>query len=493
MIKKLILSAFVVPVLLGLASCGEEKAPPPKQPNVIMIVAGDLSPTDIGPYGGSIPTPNLDRLAAMGTVFDQGYTAASQVGPARAALASGRYPQTFGYQYDTGNVRKTINARAGMPDDVILVQERLQSFGYTTALFGSWQLGAAPDFYPMYRGYDSFWGTLGAYTAYTEPRREDSVFKQTTKYRLPPSRSRFNTVFTGQRATTVNNIKEYLTDDMGDQITKFLDEKIKETKASQENPPSTNFDQPYFVWASFHAPREPLTALEADMVGLENFGTKERQIYGAMVKALDRNIGKILDRLEAAGTLEDTLIIFTADRGCDSAAKTCPCDTLRAGAPSFREGGLRVPLIVSMPNRLARGQRVSAPVISMDLTATIVEMTDPRPRVVPEFDGEDLTPLLTGSRAQLGARTLFWQQYPLSAAVSGTKKILMDGESNRPMLYDLERDPSEQTNLASGDIYTASELETQLDLWRQNNAYPLWDGGKSYPVTICGTEEYILR
>lgn len=493
MIKNFIRSIFLFSAPVLLASCAEEKAQPRPQPNVIMIVAGDLLPSDLGPYSGGIPTPNLDRLASIGTVFDRAYAAASQVGPARAALASGRYPQRFGYQYDTGNVRKTITARTGMPDNVLLVQERLQSYGYTTALYGSWHLGAAPDFYPMYRGYDSFWGTLGAYTAYTDTRRQDAEFAQTQKYRLPPSRSRFNTIFAGQRATTVSNMKQYLTDDMGDQIVKFLDEKMARQAENSIQTSAMNIEPPFFVWASFHAPREPLTALKADLVGLEAFGNKNRQIYAAMVRALDRNVGKVLDAVERAGRLEDTLIVFTSDRGCDSAAQTCPCGTLRAGAPTFREGGLRVPLIVSMPGRLAKNQRVKDPVISMDLTATIVEMTNPRPRVIPEFDGEDLTPLLTGSRQTLGQRTLFWEQFPLSAAVSGTNKILMDGESNRPKLYDLERDPSEQIDLASGDIYTASELETQLDVWRQSNAYPLWDGGKSIPVTICGTEEHILQ
>lgn len=484
--------ATLLAALCFLSACGVEEAERIKPPMVIVISAGDIALEDLGPYGGPIPTPNLDRLAAIGTVFDRAYSASPQIGPARAALVTGQYPQRFGYHFDPGTVRESLTEKTGVPESVVLLPERMQSYGYTTTLFGSWHLGAAPNFYPMFRGYDAFWGTLGAYTSYTRPRRSDTTFVKTKKYRLAPSRSRFNAVFTGQDADTVSNTTLYLTDDMGDQISREISRTLRDvnTQAPQDGRVPR---KPLFVWAAFHAPREPLTALSADMVGLEALGSKERQVYGAMVRALDRNIGKLLDTLDRKGALEDTLIIFTADRGCDIATGTCPCGTLRGGAPTFREGGLRVPLIISMPKHFESGGRVSEPVISMDIAKTIIELADPAPRFIPELDGADLTPILKDNTAAIPKRILFWEQFPYSAAVRGDTKILLDGTSNRAKLYDLVNDPSEKTDISELDIYTVSEIETKLDIWRGNNMIPRWEGFKSTSMQVCGRTEYGLR
>lgn len=482
-----------------LAACGEETPEPMRQPSVIIITAGDVALEDLSPYGGPISMPNLDRLAAMGTVFDRAYTASPQAGPARAALATGQYPQRFGFHYDLGPVRESLTAKTGIPDDVTLLPERMQSYGYTTMLFGSWQLGASPPFYPLFRGYDVFWGSLGANTSYTVPRRTDTSFARTPKYRLAPSRSRFNTIFTGDKADTVSNTSRYLTDDMGDEVAREITRIFRRNAPTPQaagdsgTQPEASETKPFFLWAAFHAPREPLTALKKDMEGLEGLGSKHRQVYGGMVKALDRNIGKILDTLESQGALEDTMIIFTADRGCDSAAQTCPCGTLRGGAPTFREGGLRVPLIISMPSTFQAGSRVKDPVISMDIAATIIALSDPSQRFVPELDGVDLTRTLKDPSKPVGKRVLFWDQFPFSAAIRGDTKILLDGTSSRAKLYDLAADPGELEDGAEEDFYTVSEIETKLDLWRDNNIIPAWEGYKSASMQICGSEEHGLQ
>lgn len=483
--------ALVAAFLVFLQACGGEDAAPFKQPSIVLITAGDIAFEDLGTYGGPIPTPNLDRLAATGTVFTNAYAAAAQPGPARAALASGRYPQRFGYQFDTGGVRKTITERSGMPDSVVLLPELLQALGYRTAMFGSWHLGAAPNFYPMFRGFDSFWGTLGASTAYTQPRKDSAVFVQTDNYRLPPSRSRFNTVFAGRQAETVNNTGLYLTDDMGDQVVAEIDDKMApqpaDTAAVEVNPP-------LFLWASFHAPREPLTALKSDIASLEDFsGSAARKAYAGMIVALDRNVGKILDALEAQGQLDQTLVIFTADRGCDAAVNTCPCKSLRGGAPSFREGGLRVPLIMSLPSQFAGGNIVSASVMAIDITPTVIALANSKPRFMTDVDGVDLRNALQGDASRLRGRTIFFEQYPLAAAIYGNNKLLLDGQSNSAKLYNLAQDPGEATDLASGDVYTVSELETKLDVWRQSNTYPLWEGYNTETMRICGADEQVLR
>ncbi|MEO0412240.1 MAG: sulfatase-like hydrolase/transferase [Pseudomonadota bacterium] len=470
-----------------LASCGETNTQQQVQPHVILITAGDLAQSDLSAYGGPIPTPNIERIVQKGVLFTQGYAAAAQAGPSRAALASGQYPQRFGFMFDTGPVRPTIRDNIGMPDTITMVQERLRALGYKTAMFGSWNLGARPEFYATKRGFDYFWGTLGDSTAYIAPREEGVVFTKTARYRLPPSRSRFNTVFSGALADTVNNNKRYLTDDMGDKVADYIERIANDASTAPSE------DKPLFLWAAFHAPRAPLTALEEDFDGLPDLGSKERNTYGAMVRALDRNIGKILDALEAAGAADNALIVFTADRGCDALAGTCPCEGLRGGAPSVRQGGLIVPFIAAFPGGKQAGTSVDVPVMPFDITATIMDYADPEDRLLPEFDGRSLTELLEGKLRRFEQRPLFWQQTPLVAMLMNGQKLVANGEDNVPELFDLSVDPQEQNDIASANAYAVSDMETRLDVWQQANTYPKWLSSTYKSRTVCGTKEYIIE
>lgn len=470
-----------------LASCGESDTQQQAQPHVILITAGDLSPSDLSVYGGPISTPNIDRIAQKGILFTQGYAAAAHAGPSRAALASGQYPQRFGFMFDTGPVRPTIRDATGVPDTVTLVQERLRALGYQTAMFGSWNLGARPEFYATQRGFDYFWGTLGDSTAYIAPREDGVVFTKTARYRLPPSRSRFNTVFEGAAADTVNNNKRYLTDDMGDEVSSYIERFVRRDDTGVSGA------APLFLWAAFHAPRTPLTALEQDFDDLPDLGSKERNTYGAMVRALDRNVGKILDALDAAGAADNTLIVFTADRGCDALAGTCPCDTLRGGAPSLRQGGLIVPFIVAFPGGAQAGTSADVPVMPFDITATMMDYADPQDRLLPEFDGRSLTELLEGKLGRFQQRPLFWQQTPLIAMLMNGQKLVATGDDNQPELYDLTVDPQEGNDIASANAYAISDMETRLDVWQQANTYPKWASSTYKSHTICGTKEFIIE
>lgn len=493
---RFIIKTAVAMVLSLIAACGEETQEASKQPHIVVITAGDLAVDDLGTYGGPIPTPNMDRLAARGILFTRGYAAAAHPGPSRAALASGQYPQRFGYMYETGPVRTAMRDERGMPDTVTMVQERLRSLGYETAMFGAWNLGGRPGQYATQRGFDYFWGTLGARTTYIGPRIEGTVFAKTAQFRLPPSRSRFDTVFSGARADKVNNVKEYLTDSMGEAVVEYIARFARvnaDVPASSELEADQDDTSPLFLWAAFHAPRTPLTALEEDFQGLPDLGSKQRNTYGAMVRALDRNIGRILDSLEASGMLEDTLLVFTADRGCDALAGTCPCTGLRAGAPTFREGALRVPFIVSFPGAVSAQTRVDVPVMPFDITATIMDLADPEDRLLPEFDGRSLTELLGGNLGRFKQRALYWQQNPLLAVLMNNQKMTRNGESNVAELYDLSNDPAEKNDIASINSFTVSDFETRLDTWQQANSFPLWDDIDYGAMTICGAREFGIK
>ncbi|MEM7570216.1 MAG: sulfatase-like hydrolase/transferase [Pseudomonadota bacterium] len=488
--------ALVVTALLS--ACGETETAEESQPHIILITAGDVSVEDISAYGGPIPTPNIERLAKRGILFTKGYAAAAQAGPSRAALMSGQYPQRFGFMFDTGTVRETIKGSFGVQNTDRLLQERLRTLGYETALFGSWNLGAREEQYPMLRGFDYFWGTLGDNTTYIAPRAPGVVFTKSSNYRLPPSRSRFNAVFAGGSAETVKNTSRYLTDDMGAEVVRYINKFHRKSvaKGPSQTPSvqsASGSQNPLFLMAAFHAPRAPLTALKSDFEGLPDLGSQERNTYGAMVRAVDRSIGRILDALDKTGMSDNALIIFTADRGCDALVNTCPCETLRAGASTFYEGGLRVPYIVAFPGGGSSGLESSAPVMPFDITATIMDYADPQDRLLPEFDGRSLTEIMNGKAGRFEKRPLFWQQTPLIAVLMDGKKLIRNGESNVAELYDLTNDPGEQNDIASTNSYIVSDMETRLDVWQQTNTFPGWETANYGARPVCGRREFVAN
>jgi len=475
---------FLCAVLLAGCS-GDDGNQARQRPHVLLISAGDIALEDLSVYGGPIPTPNLQRIADLGTVFDRAYSASPQSTAARAALATGRYPGRLDGQFHISSVEQSIKNGAGVPKTVPLISERLKRIGYQTVHVGSWNLGAASAFYPTNRGYDRFWGTLGASTAYIMPRARSARFAPTDAYRRPPIRSRFDTVYTGPRADPVANTATYLTDDMGDEIVRQLKAALSPVEEAQEASRT-----PLFLWAAFHAPRQPLTARRKDTYGLRGMKSKQRQIYAAMIKALDRNIGKVLDALDSLDALQNSLIIFTADGGCDAKAGTCPCATLRAGAPSLHEGGLRVPLIMAQPARFAGKNRTDTPVISMDVTATILAVANPGEHLDPTLDGQDLSPLANG--AKLSPRRVYWQQGSSTAVVSGAMKLFDAGDGAGASLYDLKIDPSETRDIARRQTVQSADMAASLVQWQEGNVAASGEGFEPHTINICGRSETIL-
>jgi len=147
----LILICVVFP-LIALAN--------PARPNIILIMADDMGYADAGFTGATdIKTPNLDKIAASGVVFSQGYASHPFCGPSRAALLAGRYQHRFGFE--TNPAYDPANPIMGIDPGERLFPARLQKAGYTTACVGKWHLGAANPFHPNTRGFDYFYGFLG--------------------------------------------------------------------------------------------------------------------------------------------------------------------------------------------------------------------------------------------------------------------------------------------------------------------------------------------
>src|SRR5262245_26366409 len=150
--------------LLCLASAASEGAQRNRRPNILLILADDLGYADIGAYGGrEIPTPHIDRLAAAGVRFTDAYVSGPYCSPSRAGLMTGRYPQRFGYEFNPDG-----SPEYGLPPAEITMAEKLRAAGYRTALFGKWHLGYAERLRPLRRGFEEFFGFLGAEHSYVK-------------------------------------------------------------------------------------------------------------------------------------------------------------------------------------------------------------------------------------------------------------------------------------------------------------------------------------
>jgi arylsulfatase A-like enzyme len=430
--------AAVVFGLLG--GCATAERPP----NVVLIVSDDAGYADVFAGGVSgVATPHLDRLASEGTRFGSGYVTASVCSPSRAGLLSGRYQQRFGHEFNLGG--EAERAGSGMPGEVVTIAEMLGGAGYATGLVGKWHVGQGEGQDPLSQGFDEFDGILHGSRSY---------------FRRDPDDRRV--LYDGQEVIAEPG-DLYLTDWMGDRSVEFIDR---------------HAGSPFFLMASFTAPHTPMEATEADLasVGAElAAGTEERRrVYAAMMRSLDRNVGRILDEIDGRGLREDTIVFFVNDNG-GATNNGSDNGALRGMKGSKWEGGVRVPFAVRWPGVAEAGGVFDGPVSSLDIAATAASAAGLDTDSL-GLDGVDLRPLLAGERGANAGRALYWRR-GVAAAVRSGKWKLIRSEGNPTLLFDLEADPSETRDLAAERPEVVSRLLAALEAWEAGLGEPGWEEG----------------
>jgi len=440
--------------LLVTFSCQRTELP---SPNILLIVADDLGWKDVGFMGSSYyETPNLDRLASGGVVFEQAYAAAANCAPSRACLMSGQYPTSHGIYTVGSSERGQSQTRRIVPvenittlrSDYFTLAEALKEAGYHTASIGKWHLGEDP----CTQGFDlnvggSHRGHPGSY--------------------FPPYR--------GPELNAPEG--EYLTDRLTREALNFL---------------RKNDSRPKFLYIPYYAVHTPIQSKDSlEQKYLEKGGRdcQSNAAYAGMVDNLDGNIGRLLDELDRSGLRENTLIIFTSDNG---GIREISCqDPLRAGKGSYYEGGIRVPLVISWPGKIEQGIKVEVPVINLDFYPTLLELVHQDPKT--KLDGVSLWPLLNGT-GKLEERELYFhfpvylQAYraglddgrdplfrtrPGSVIRKGEWKLHYYYEDGGTELYNLHTDPGERNNLAAEFPGKKDELLAMLSDWLEKEQAPV--------------------
>jgi arylsulfatase A-like enzyme len=418
-----------------------------EKPNIIVIMADDMGYGDAGFTGSQdIRTPNLDKLAASGVVFRQGYANHPFCGPTRAALLSGRYQHRFGFE--TNPAYDPANPIMGIDPDVPLFSKRLQKAGYVTGCVGKWHLGAAEPFHPTNRGFDYFYGFLGGGHDYfridlTQPVKE--------AYLQGLIRNDKPATFEG-----------YLTTALSRDAASFVE---------------NNKDKPFFLYVAYNAPHAPLQAPAEDIERYQHIPDQKRRIYAAMVDVMDRGIGAVISAVEENGLRDNTLIFFLSDNGGPQASKQKPGKwngssnkPFRGGKGDLYEGGIHVPFIASWPAKIPAGTMFDSPVISIDISRTAVAVAGGSPGGKHAMEGVNLIPFVTGDKSGAPHEALYWRSgAKWSVLAADGSKHLHDNDSTSPQLFFLPEDVSESNDLIASQPERARVLRKEWERWNKEN------------------------
>jgi arylsulfatase A len=440
--KWLLLPALV---LCCGGSAAQEKPRPIREqetrPNVLVVLMDDLGWRDLGCYGGRfIDTPAADRLAREGMRFTDAYAAAPVCSPTRASLLTGQYPGRIG-MYEVIQLRDRPYAKLTspplkreLPESLETVGEIVSGQGYVCGSVGKWHVGRTP----VEEGFSPIAEKL------------DDPELATLAARSPQK-----------------------------QIGKYTAQALQLLRDHR--------DQPFLLFLNHHAVHAPLEArpelIEKYQAKAARTGVSDiHPTYAAMTEMGDESLEQVLAELERLGLVHNTLVIFTSDNGgliedqhlrqpTPLAASNRP---LRSQKGDLYEGGIRIPLIVRWPGRVASGSICRVPVTSPDLFATILDLAGTQAPLDHSIDGLSLVPLLlqTGTIERDALfwhfPTSMWSRWPGGAIRKGNFKLIEFFEDDRVELYDLANDLGETNNLATERPNLVSELRGDLHRWRQS-------------------------
>ena len=381
------------------------------RPNFIFILADDLGYADLGCYGGrSDCSPNLDRMAAEGLLFTQGYANSSVCSPSRFAIATGRYQHRLRGGFDEPIA--TAAPDLGLPPEHPTMASLLRDAGYSTALIGKWHMGAAPWFGPLKSGYQEFFGHMGGAVDY---------FKHGVSY----GRNFLHDLWEGEEQIEAEG---YLTDLFSDRAADFVNR--------QRGKPfllSLHYNAPHWPWET----REDKA--ESDRIdNIAHLDGGNVETYQRMIHHMDEGIGQVLAAVDEVGERENTLVVFTSDNGGERFSDSYP---LLGKKYDLLEGGIRVPYIVRWPGKVEAGTKSDRLVMGMDWMPTFLAAAGVEAHPEYPLDGVDVF----GTEEE--GRTLYWRMLRRNQKAirrGDWKWLSVDGNE---FLYNLAYDERERANM----------------------------------------------
>lgn len=409
-----------------------------RRPNIVVIISDDMGYRDLGCYGcKDIKTPGIDSIARNGIRLTNGYVSCPVCSPTRAGLATGRYQQRFGHEYNTGPPPGGLRENVGLPLSEMTIAEVLKSAGYVTGAVGKWHLGMAPRFHPFKRGYDEFFGFLHGGHSYVEPGLET-----------------FNPIL---RGTEPVDEKDYLTDAFTREAVAFIERHRSER---------------FFLYLAYNAVHTPMQGPERHNDSFEYITSPKRRVYAGMLTAMDEGIGKVLAKLRELGLEKDTLLFFVNDNGGPTLANGSDNGPLRGTKGTMFEGGIRVPFVIQWPGRLEAGAVYEQPAIALDILPTAAAAAGAELPKDRQIDGVNLLPYLSGRKKTRPHDMLFWRSGQNHAMRKDDLKLVKMGSETA--LFDLASDIGESRDLSSERPDFLRGMKGEFEKWNSQMVEPVW-------------------
>lgn len=442
--------------------------------NIVFFLVDDLGWADLGCNGSQFyETPHIDKLAATGVRFTQGYAACPVCSPTRASILTGRHPVRVDITdwipgMDASRVKdakfKQVEDRNNLALSETTIAEVLKDkAGYSTFFAGKWHLGDRGH-WPKDQGFDI---NIGGNSKGSPPGGYYAPWKNPT--------------------LDAKDKGEYLTERLTSESIGFL----KKSAAKQS-------EKPFLLYLSYYNVHTPITAyqkrvkqfeekrsqkIEGETPVKDEHDGKSRMrqdnaAYASMVAAVDDSVGAILNELERLGIADNTAVFFFSDNGglCTLRNRGGPTSNLplRSGKGWLYEGGIREPMLVRVPGLATNGQTCESPVVSMDFFPTMMELAGLSSDRSLHVDGESLLPLLHDPSREIARRDFYWHYphyhgsawKPGAAIRSGDMKLIEFYHDEKVELYDLSKDPGEHNDLSTKNPETAKELREKLARWQ---------------------------
>jgi len=454
-----------------------------KLPNIILIIVDDLGINDL-----SINTPNINSLYQNGANFINAYSAQATCAPSRASIFTGKFPMNIGFEFtpfpknfiklayylDDNHLRPSVvnlsklnhlvsMEKMVLPLNYSLISNVLHEYGYYNYFLGKWHIGEVKGYTPLDRGYDESLAFLYGASMYSNPNNKSIVTSLNEKSILDKLLNA-NLPF----AVTYNNgprfqPDEYMTDYLSNNVVKIIDS-------------NKNNVNPFFITLAYNAPHNPYQALLSDYNSpeIQKLSNHNERVYYAMIKALDRGVGKIIESLKENNKLNDTMIIFTSDNGGAHYSNIKNSNKPYKGFKStFFEGGIRVPLFIQYPKLIPKNSIFNKLSHHVDIFSTILSfVTKNLDKIKNNYEIDidiDGINLFNYSEKH---KSLFWKSGNYICLRHRNWKISLSQRPNKIWLFDLNLDPTEEKNLL--ETISIQKLMNSINVKHTNNSCSLF-------------------
>jgi len=443
---RMLLAIALFVTMPNLAQAVESK------PNVIVILTDDQGWGDLSLHGNTnLKTPRIDSIARDGAQFENFYVCAL-CAPTRAEFLTGRYHPRTG-------VRGVSTGQERLDTDEVTLADTLRAAGYKTGAFGKWHNGTQWPYHPCARGFDEYYGfTSGHWGEYFNPPLERA---------------------TRDGKSEIVRGKGFIADDLTSNALQFIE---------------ANQARPFFCYLAYNTPHSPFSVPDEDWNRHQDNPVKLRGKDGdqedlpvtrsalALCENLDRNIGRVLDKLTDLKLAENTIVVFFHDNGPNSFRWN---GGMKGKKGTVDEGGVRSPLLVCWPARIKPGTSVAGIAGAIDLLPTLAKLTDSPLKSTKPLDGIDVSPALLGKESRTTREKIFsFNNGKLSLR---TPRYRLDDQG---ALFDMQSDPGQKKDVSKEQSQLAQQLQEAVKQWRANvlpaskkddRPYPV--GYKEFPVT----------